>query len=48
MRGYISEKTFEDELRELLAIKTTLNPENIAQTLYFISGLEKLQKIEKL
>ena len=43
-----SEKTFEQELRELLATKTKLNPENIEQTLYFISGLEKLQKIEKL
>ena len=40
------EKTFEDELRELLATKTTLNAENITQVLYFISGLEKLQKIE--
>lgn len=43
-----AEKTFEDELRELLATKTTLNAENITQVLYFISGLEKLQKIEKI
>ncbi len=43
-----SEKSFEYELRELLAMKTTLNPENITQVLYFISGLEKLQKIENL
>lgn len=42
------EKTFEDELRELLATKTTLNAENITQVLYFVSGLEKLQKIEKI
>ena len=41
-----SDKTFEDELRELLATKTTLNSENINQVLYFVSGLEKLQKIE--
>jgi len=43
-----SQKTFEDELRELLATKTTLNSDNINQVLYFVSGLEKLQKIEKL
>lgn len=42
------ETTFEDELRELLATKTTLNYANIEQVLYFISGLEKLQKIENL
>ena len=36
----------EDELRELLATKTTLNSENINQVLYFVLGLEKLQKIE--
>ncbi|MBR1425037.1 helix-turn-helix domain-containing protein [bacterium] len=41
-------KTFEEEFREFLAIKTTLNSENIEQTLYFVSGLEKLQKINKL
>ncbi len=40
--------SFEDELRNLLATKTSLNPENITQVLYFVSGLEKLQKIEKL
>lgn len=44
----VNKKTFEDELRELLATKTTLNSENITQIVYFISGLEKLQKIEKL
>lgn len=38
----------EVELREILATKTSLNAENINQVLYFISGLEKLQKIEKL
>lgn len=43
-----SNKTFQDELRELLATRTTLNLENINQVLYFTSGLEKLQKIEKL
>jgi len=42
------EKPFEVELRELLATKTTLNSDNIEQILYFISGLEKLQKIENL
>lgn len=42
------ECSFENELRELLATKTTLNSENITQVLYFISGLEKLQKIENL
>ena len=41
-------KTFEDEFREFLATKTTLNAENIEQTLYFVSGLEKLQKIQNL
>lgn len=44
----IGEKTFEQELRELLATKTKLDPKNIEQTLYFISGLEKLQEIERL
>ena len=44
----IPDKTFEDELRELLATKTTLNSENITHVIYFISGLEKLQKIENL
>ena len=44
----IPDKTFEDELRELLATKTTLNSENITQVIYFISGLEKLQKMENL
>ena len=43
-----SAKTFEEEFREFLATKTTLHAENIEQTLYFVSGLEKLQKIEKL
>ncbi len=43
-----TENTFENELRELLATKTTLNSENITQVLYFVSGLEKLQKIENL
>ena len=44
----ISEKSFEDELRELLATRTTLNSENITQVIYFVSGLEKLQKMENL
>ena len=43
-----SEKTFEQEFREFLATKTTLNAENIEQTIYFVSGLEKLQQIKKL
>ncbi len=43
-----AEKTFEEEFREFLATKTTLNAENIEQILYFVSGLEKLQQIEKL
>lgn len=47
-KSEVVEKTFEDELRELLAMKTTLYHENITQVLYFISGLEKLQKIDKL
>ena len=42
------DKTFEDELRELLATRTTLNSDNITQVIYFISGLEKLQQIQKL
>ncbi len=44
----IPDKTFEDELRELLATRTTLNSDNITQVIYFISGLEKLQKMENL
>ena len=28
--------------------KTTLNSENITQAIYFISGLEKLQKMQNL
>ncbi|CDE62066.1 putative uncharacterized protein yvaO [Fusobacterium sp. CAG:439] len=43
-----SEIPVEDKLRELLATKTTLNSENINQIIYFVSGLEKLQKIENL
>ena len=43
-----SEKTFEQEFREFLATKTTLNAENIEQTIYFVSGLEKLQQIENI
>ena len=43
-----SEKTFEQEFREFLATKTSLNAENIEQTIYFVSGLEKLQQIQKL
>ena len=43
-----SEKTFEQEFRKFLATKTTLNAENIEQTIYFVSGLEKLQQIKKL
>ena len=43
-----SEKTFEQEFREFLATKTTLNAENIEQTIYFVSGLEKLQQIQKI
>lgn len=43
-----SDKIFEDILRELLATKTTLNSEDINQVLYFVSGLEKLHKIEQL
>lgn len=43
-----SEKTFEQEFREFLATKSTLNAENIEQTIYFVSGLEKLQQIKKL
>lgn len=43
-----SEKTFEQEFREFLATKTTLNAENIEQTIYFVSGLEKLQQIKNL
>ena len=42
------EETFEQEFREFLATKTTLNAENIEQTIYFVSGLEKLQQIQKL
>ena len=44
----IPDKTFEDALRELLATRTTLNSDNIKQVIYFISGLEKLQKIQNL
>ena len=43
-----TEKTFEQEFREFLATKTSLNAENIEQTIYFVSGLDKLQQIQKL
>lgn len=43
-----SEKTFEEEFREFLATKTSLNSENIEQTLFFVLGLEKLQQIQNL
>ena len=43
-----SEKSFKQQFREFLATKTTLTPENIEQTIYFVSGLEKLQKIQNL
>ncbi len=43
-----SEKTFDQEFREFLATKTTLNAENIEQTIYFVSGLEKLQQIQDI
>ena len=42
------EKTFEQEFREFLATKTTLNAQNIEQTIYFVSGLEKLQQIQNI
>lgn len=42
------EKTFEQELRELLATRTKLSSQNIEQTLCFISGLEKVQEINEL
>lgn len=41
-------KTFDQEFREFLATKTTLNAENIEQIIYFVSGLEKLQEIKSL
>lgn len=44
----VPEKSVEDDLREILATKTSLNTKNINQVLYFISGLEKLQKIGML
>lgn len=44
----IPDRIFEDELRELLATKTSLNSDNITQVIYFISGLEKLQKIQNI
>lgn len=43
-----NDKTFEEEFREFLATKTTLNAENIEQTLYFVSGLKKLQQIQNI
>ena len=43
-----NEISFEDKLRELLVTMTTLTPKNIEQVIYFISGLENLQKIENL
>ena len=42
------EKPFEQEFREFLATKTSLNAENIEQTIYFVSGVERLQQIQKL
>lgn len=43
-----TQKSFEDELRELLATQTSLNPDNIALALHFVQGLEKLQKIDEI
>lgn len=42
------QKTFEEELRELLATRTELNPDNVALAIHFIDGLQKLQKIDEL
>ena len=42
------EKPFEQEFREFLATKTSFNAENIEQTIYFVSGLEKLQQIQNI
>ena len=42
-----TEKTFEQEFREFLATKTTLNAENIEQTIYFVTKKKKLQQIKK-
>lgn len=41
-------KSPEEELREFLATKTTLNPDNVALVLYFVQGLQKLQQIDKI
>ncbi len=41
-------KAFEEDLRELLATRTTLDNKNIEQIIYFVLGLEKLQKIKNL
>lgn len=43
-----SKKSFEQEFREFLATKTSLNIENIEQAIYFVLGLEKLQEIKKI
>lgn len=42
-----SEETFEEKLRKLLATHTSLNSENINQSIYFIKGLQILQQINE-
>ena len=48
---YQNKKRWENiwtRIQGILATKITLNAENIEQTIYFVSGLEKLQQIKKL
>ena len=42
----IPDKTFEDELRELLATKTTLNSENITQVIYLYRDSKNCKKFK--
>lgn len=42
------EESFEEKLRKLLATKTNLTPENISQSIYFVKGLELIQKMDNL
>jgi len=42
-----TEESFEEKLRKLLATNTSLNAENVNQSIYFIKGLQILQQINE-
>lgn len=46
-KDVIKENRWQEDLRTLLATSTDLNAKNIEQSIFFIQGLEILQKIEE-